>query len=246
MPEEPRRDGSPRPPHGTERGHLRGIRPVAEALDLGDGRLEGHVAGRPDVGAPEDHQAGRSSRSTGRCPGIAWSASWTASSSRRGERVEIECSRLDRLGERAAVARLLAAEPDGQQLGVGQGEEAGRCQRVGGHAKPVECRTRGGQRDLLLEDDVEQGREARLAIPQRWRAVAGDDPGEVRVARGQLLDGRQQAFSGQRLVGEGRRRRATTATAPRSPKPPAGSGSNGRPSAPRSHARAFSPSDGRW
>ena len=56
MPEEPRRDGSPWPPHGTERGHLRGIGPVAEALDLGDGCLEGHVAGRPDVGSPEDHQ----------------------------------------------------------------------------------------------------------------------------------------------------------------------------------------------
>ena len=122
----------------------------------------------------------------------------------------------------------------------------GRRQRVGGHAKPVECRPRGGQRDLLLEDDVEQGREARLAIPQRRRAVAGDDPGEVGIARGELLDGRQQAFSGQRLVGEGRRPRRYPATAPLSPKPPAGNGSNGRPSAPRSHARAFSPSDGRW
>ena len=162
------------------------------------------------------------------------------------ERVEIERSGLDRLGERAAVARLLAAEPDGQQLGVGQGEEAGRRQRVGGDAEPVERGPSGGQRDLLLEDDVEQGRETRLAIPQRWRAVAGDDPGEVRVARGELLDGRQQAFPGQRLVGEGRAAPRYPATAPRSPKPPAGSGSNGRPSAPRSHARAFSPSDGRW
>ena len=35
-------------------------------------------------------------------------------------------------------------------------------------------------------------------------------------------------------------------TVPRSVKPAAGSGSNGRPSAPRSQARAFSPSDGRW
>ena len=164
------------------------------------------------------------------------------------ERVEVERSRLDRLGECAAVARLLAAEPDGQQLGVGQGEEAGRRQRVGGDAEPVERRPRGRQRDLLLEDDVEQGRKTRLAIPQRRRAVAGDDPGEVRVPRGELLDGRQQAFSGQRLVGEAVPAPSPRypATAPRSPKPPAGNGSNGRPSAPRSHARAFSPSDGRW
>ena len=34
--------------------------------------------------------------------------------------------------------------------------------------------------------------------------------------------------------------------APSGPKPPAGIGSSSRPSAPRSQARAFSPSDGRW
>jgi len=56
VPEEARRDGPPWPPCIAQLGHLRGVRPVTESLDLGDGRLEGHVAGRPDVGPPEDHQ----------------------------------------------------------------------------------------------------------------------------------------------------------------------------------------------
>ena len=36
----------------------------------------------------------------------------------RLERLEIERPGLDRLGERPAVARLLPAEPDREQLGV--------------------------------------------------------------------------------------------------------------------------------
>ena len=42
------------------------------------------------------------------------------------------------------------------------------------------------------------------------------------------------------------RRKCQPATAPPSLKPPEGIGSKSRPSAPRSQARAFSPSDGRW
>ena len=45
--------------------------------------------------------------------------------------LEVELTESDRGGERAAVARLLAAETDRQQLGVAQFEEPRRRQRVG-------------------------------------------------------------------------------------------------------------------
>ena len=84
---------------------------------------------------------------------------------------------------------------------------------------------------------MNERREASRPIPQRRRAVPRDDASEVVIAGRELLD---RALE-RRLV-EGR----DQATVPLSLKPPDGSGSKGRPSAPRSHARAFSPSDGRW
>ena len=99
-------------------------------------------------------------------PGIAWSARWTASSSSPARAVEIERARSRSPRARArAVARLLAAEADRQQLGVGQLEETGRRERIGGGAQPVEGGLRRRQRDLLLEDDVEQRRESPARDP---------------------------------------------------------------------------------
>ena len=83
---------------------------------------------------------------------------------------------------------------------------------------------------------MDERREAGWPVPQgRW-AVARDDPGKI------LVPGRQRAdrpFE-RRLI-----ERRDQATVPPAPNPADGSGSNGRPSAPRSQARAFSPSDGR-
>ncbi len=75
------------------------------------------------------------------------------------------------------------------------------------------------------------------AIPERREAVPLDDAGEVGVARRELGDRGVEARAVERL---------DQTTEPFAVKPPAGIGSNGRPVAPRSHARAFSPSDGRW
>ena len=103
--------------------------------------------------------------------------------------------------------------------------------------QPVERGPRRGQRDLLLEHDVEQRGEARLPVPERWRAVPLDDPGEIGVPRCEVRD---------RRVERGPRERLDQTTDPPAVNPCAGSGSNDRSSAPRSHARAFSPSEGRW
>ena len=59
---------------------------------------------------------------------------------------------------------------------------AARRQRVGRGRQAVEGGLRRRERDLLLEHDVEQRREPGRPVPQRRWPVAGDDPGEVRVA----------------------------------------------------------------
>ena len=84
---------------------------------------------------------------------------------------------------------------------------------------------------------MDERREPRGAVPQRREAVPLDDAGEVGVARRELGDRGVEARAVERL---------DQTTEPFAVKPPAGIGSNGRPVAPRSHARAFSPSDGRW
>ena len=84
---------------------------------------------------------------------------------------------------------------------------------------------------------MDQRAEARRSGPQRRLPVARQDQREIGIPLGKLDDGAMQA----RLV-----EAVDQTIVPRSVKPAAGSGSNGRPSAPRSQARTFSPSDGRW
>ena len=113
--------------------------------------------------------------------------------------VEIERSVDDRHRQRPPVTGLLAAEPDRQERGVVEPEEARRRERVRRGGEPIEGGLGRGQRDLLLEDDVDDGREARCARPQRGWAVAGHDPGQVRVPRGELVDGSRERRLGQRF-----------------------------------------------
>lgn len=91
-----------------------------------------------------------------------------------GERVkvvEIDVFLDDRLSQMACVGGLLAAETDGFEVDVIDGE-----QFVGRYLADVNrefvktslCR---GERDLLLQNDMQQRRKARRTIPQRRRAV---------------------------------------------------------------------------
>ena len=140
VPEQPRGDRAPRPPGLAERDHLDRIRPVAEALDLAD-RLRRARCRRPATRrAGRGPSAGRSSRSTARCPGSPGARAWTASSSSAASPSRSSAPRLDRGRQRAAVARLLAAEADRQQLGVGQLEEARRASAGRPRPEPVEGR----------------------------------------------------------------------------------------------------------
>ncbi len=78
--------------------------------------------------------------------------------------------------------------------------------------------------------------EAGWPIPERRQTDPRDDRREVRVALGE---------HGHRAFEPGLVESNDQTTVPWPVNPAAGRGSNGRPSAPRSHARAFSPSEGR-
>jgi len=82
----------------------------------------------------------------------------------------------------------LPSESGASQVGLAQvGYAFGRH----GTGKPLEPAVRGSarrQRYLLLEDDLHERPEPRRPVPERWRAVARDDRGKVRVPSRKLGD----------------------------------------------------------
>lgn len=83
---------------------------------------------------------------------------------------------------------------------------------------------------------MDERAEAGRSVPERGRAVPRDDRAEIRVTLREL---------GDRALETGLVESNDQTTVPCSVKPAAGSGSKALPSAPRSQARAFSPSEGR-
>ena len=181
VPEQARGHGAPGPPRLTDRAELVGTGPMAESLDLADRLRERDVADRPHIGPPEDHQQVDRRRPAADA-GDRLELDADDVVIEGGQPLEVERSRSrSRVGQRPAVAGLLPAEADREQLGVGEREEARRASSGSAAAvEPVERRLRRRERDLLLEDDVEERPEPGRPVPQRRRPVTRDDPGEVR------------------------------------------------------------------
>ncbi len=91
-----------------------------------------------------------------------------------------------RIGKQARVQSFLAAEADAQQLGVGELQEAGWRERADRRLEPIEGRFRGGERDLLLKNNVNQSREAGFANPEGRLAVGVDYADEIWISLSQL------------------------------------------------------------
>ena len=186
-PEQPRRDGAPRSPGFTELGQLRRVRPVPETFHVTDRRRKRDVADGPDIGPPEDHQeidrrgprTDARDRLQGAMDGVVVEAT---------EPVEVERARLDGSRQRSAIPRLLATEPDREELRVTQLEESRRGERIRSRVQPVEGRSCGRERDLLFEDDMQQRRKPGFTIPERRQTVAGHDGSKIRVARRKFVD----------------------------------------------------------
>ena len=98
------------------------------------------------------------------------------------EPAQSQAAANDRLCEPACVLGLLAAEPDRTQLRIIELEKFARRQRRCNDKQTIECCAGRRDRNLLLEDDVQQGRKPGRSLPKGWAAVAFVDAGQIPVA----------------------------------------------------------------
>src|SRR4029077_13264869 len=78
---------------------------------------------------------------------------------------QIEIAISERLSEEAGVECLLAAETDAKQFNIGEFQEAPGGKRICRCFQAPEGGSRGGKRNLLLENDVHERGETRLTHP---------------------------------------------------------------------------------
>lgn len=100
---------------------------------------------------------------------------------------EIEFAAGDRTREVSAVGGLLATEARASEFGVVEFEETcGRERGRGEREETLESGVGRSERNLLFQDDVDEGGEIRRAKPLGRLAVLRQKTREVRVARGQV------------------------------------------------------------
>ena len=114
-----------------------------------------------------------------------------------GETFGVEATLDDRDGELADVVALLPrqAGPAHRRL-VERGDPLWRDFA----REPLQPEIGGAsrrQRDLLLEDDLHERRKALRPVPERRRAVARHDRGEMRIPPGELSDALGERLGGQ-------------------------------------------------
>jgi hypothetical protein len=197
VPEESSRDRSPRPPLLCQGQHLIGAGSSRQALDLGYGRRERHVGRRPHIRPQKSfHQVDR-----GRPRPDAGQGDERALRDVVGQRrqpVEIQLARRHGSSQVPHVCRLLAAEPDRQQLRVVESKEPIGRQFAGRRRQTSERRQGRGERDLLLEHEIGERGEPDRSIPQGRRSEPLDDATQVGVSRGQFVDGEGEGLLGKR------------------------------------------------
>jgi hypothetical protein len=188
VPEQSRGRRAPRPPCLGDDRELRRARARGEALHELGGSRERDVATRPDVRPAQGHEevdvgrpgadpGDRRQRRTGSFVGPA------------PESDEVQRARDDGPRECDDVARLLARQSRVAEGTLADLEEPGGLDGAGGPREPLVRGATGLERHLLLEDDPDEGIEARLARPERRLPVPLDDEREVRVTSRQLFDG---------------------------------------------------------
>lgn len=158
---------------------------------FGGGHLEGAIAGRPDVGAPQTrHEEDvRSPRTDTRDGGQFGSDLVVRAGSERG-RIQPTVDHPTR--QLSAVSSLLSAEADIAELLVGESSEGAgldpRYQRV----ESVVCGPGRIQGDLLLQDQQNQRLECRRPSEAAWMPVVVDDARQMDVGRREVLDRRPE------------------------------------------------------
>ena len=192
MPQDPRRDGAVWPPPLRHLPKLRERRSLRQIRDLHRGGGERLVAVRPDIGTEQAH---RQVDVGGPSPDATQSNELSANGVVRQarERGQVEAVQ-ERRGQVARVARLLPAEADRSELQVVDREEAHRRRHADRHDQSIERCLRGREGHLLLQDQVDERRVARVSRPERRRPEPFDRSAEHRVGVGQAPRTRSGGF----------------------------------------------------
>jgi hypothetical protein len=96
------------------------------------------------------------------------------------------------------VSRFLTREPGALQRGLVERREARGRHGARRPLEPAIGRSSRRERDLLLEDDLDEGLEAWLPVPERWRPETLHHRREVRIAPAELGDALGERLDGER------------------------------------------------
>jgi len=195
VPEEAGGDGAEGLPRCAHFFEFFGRGAFAEIFYFLDGGGEREIAGRPNVGAAEGaEEINVGGPAADSFQGDEFFASVIVV--KRVESVEIELVLVDGAGEEARIVRFLAAEAELAHLDFGELEEFFGSEGADGFFELLIERAGGCERDLLLENDVDESGKAGLANPERRHAMFFDDASEVGVACGEFSDGFGEKFFG--------------------------------------------------
>ena len=114
-----------------------------------------------------------------------------------GETFGVEATLDDRDGELADVVALLPRQAGPTHRRLVERDDPLRRDLAGEPLQPEIGGASRRQRDLLLEDDLHERRKALRPVPERRRAVARHDRGEMRIPPRELGDSLGQRVGGQ-------------------------------------------------
>lgn len=192
VPENSGRNRAPRrPPTSLFRRFLHGRSPRQAAKPL-QRREQGDVARGPNVGTPQDHQevdvGGPRSD-----PRDAHKLAACFVNRRPGDPSKIQLPGGNPPRDFAAVSRLLPGQSQTSQPRHPAGENAFARNLT---QRPLQAPIHGAgrsERDLLLQNDLDQGREPRSAGPQGRRPMSPHDGRQIAILASEARQSRTQA-----------------------------------------------------
>src|SRR5439155_7384950 len=208
VPQQSRRDGTPRPPALADPVELLRGGPASKLFDFLHRAGQYQIGGGPDIGPEQRHQQIDVGAPTTdpvesdqrRACGVVVEAR---------EVTEVEAFARDRFGESADVANLLSSQPGASQRGFVDIEHSVRRDSTHGRGKARIRRAGRGERDLLLEDDADHRGEAGPAGPEWWRSEASHDRRKIWIDAGEVRQTGEEPVAGQPVQLRRSRRRAT-------------------------------------
>src|SRR4029077_4355495 len=181
MPEKACGDGTPGFPGFAERFQIFGGRTLAKAFHFLHGGGESQITAGPDVRpAKRAQEINVSGPGADALEGDEHFAGGIVL--QRVEITKIEIAASERFGKEASVESFLTAEADAKQFDITEFQEASWSKGIYRGFEASESGARRSERNLLLENNVNERGKTGFAHPQRRLAVSFHDGSQVSVA----------------------------------------------------------------